>query len=90
MPEPVPEAYNWYKYSQTRGWYYFSENVTFNSERNQLSFTLVDGGLGDDDGEQNGMIVDPSGLGLAPAESASTNTGSGGGGSGGCFIDSLY
>ena len=46
------------------------------------------GGLGDDDGEQNGMIADPSGLGLTPAESTSTNSG-GGGGSGGCFIDSL-
>jgi hypothetical protein len=87
LPEPTPEAYKWYKYSQTRGWYDFSENVTFNSERNQLSFTLVDGGLGDDDGEQNGMIADPSGLGLTPAGSTSTN--SGGGGSGGCFIDSL-
>jgi hypothetical protein len=87
LPEPVPEAYKWYKYSQTLGWYDFSENVAFNSERNQLSFTLVDGGLGDDDGEKNGMISDPSGLGLAPAEPASINTG--GGGSGGCFIDSL-
>jgi len=89
LPESVPEAYGWYKHSRTQGWYDFSGNVTFNSERNQLSFTLVDGGLGDDDGEQNGIIVDPSGLGLAPANSASTNNGSGGG-SGGCFIESLF
>jgi hypothetical protein len=51
--------------------------------------TLVDGGTGDDDGQQNGMIADPSGLGVAPAASASTNTGSSGGGSGGCFISTL-
>jgi len=91
LPDPAPEGYKWYKYSSARGWYDFSANVSFNSERNQLSFTLVDGGTGDDDGERNGIIVDPSGLGLAPAASASTNTGSsgGGGGSGGCFIDTL-
>jgi uncharacterized protein YkwD len=90
LPESVPEGYKWYKYSQTQGWYDFSANVSLNSERNQLSITLVDGGTGDDDGEQNGIIVDPSGLGLAPADSASTDTGSsGGGGSGGCFIDTL-
>jgi hypothetical protein len=88
LPESVPEGYKWYKYSQTQGWYDFSANVSFNSERNQLSFILVDGGAGDDDGEQNGMIEDPSGLGLAPVDSASTDTGSGGG-SGGCFIDTM-
>jgi len=89
LPESVPEGYKWYKYSQTRGWYDFSANISFNSERNQLSFILVDGGTGDDDGEQNGIIEDPSGLGVAPANSVSTNTGSSGGGSGGCFIDNL-
>jgi hypothetical protein len=90
LPESVPEGYKWYKYSQTQGWYDFSANVSFNSERNQLSFILVDGGTGDDDGEQNGIIEDPSGLGVAPADSASTNSNSsGGGGSGGCFIDTL-
>jgi len=89
LPESAPEGFKWYKYSRTQGWYDFSDNVTFNSERNQLSFILVDGGLGDDDGEHNGIIADPSGLGLAPANSVSTNSGSGGGGSGGCFIDSL-
>ena len=89
LPESVPEDYKWYKYSQTEGWYDFSANVSFNSERNQLSLTLVDGGTGDDDGEENGIIVDPSGLGIAPADTGSTNTSSGGGGSSGCFIDTL-
>ncbi len=89
LSESVPQGYKWYKYSQNRGWYDYSANVSFNSERNQLSLTLVDGGTGDDDGEQNGMIEDPSGLGLAPADPVSTNTSSSGGGSGGCFIDAL-
>ncbi len=89
LPEPVAQGYKWYKYSPVRGWYDYSANVSFNSERNQLSFILVDGGTGDDDGEQNGIIGDPSGLGIAPANSVSTNTSSGGG-SGGCFIDALF
>jgi len=88
LPESVPEGYKWYKYSPAGGWYDFSQNVSLNSERNQLTLTLVDGGTGDDDGQQNGMIVDPSGLGAAPAAPVSTDTGSGGG-SGGCFVDTL-
>ena len=85
FPESVPQRYKWFKYSQTRGWYDYSANVSFNSERNQLSLVLVDGGTGDDDGEQNGIIEDPSGLGVAPAESDNSS----GGGSGGCFIGTL-
>ncbi|MGD8493147.1 MAG: CAP domain-containing protein [Desulfobacterales bacterium] len=85
LPEPVPQGYKWYKYSPSQGWYDYSANVTFNGDRTQLSITLVDGGTGDDDGEQNGIIDDPSGLGAAPAGSVSSD----GGGAGGCFIDTL-
>jgi hypothetical protein len=88
LPESVPQGYKWYKYSQNHGWYDYSANVSFNSERNQLSLTLVDGGTGDDDGEQNGMIEDPSGLGVAPADNDNDGNSSGGG-SGGCFIGTL-
>jgi hypothetical protein len=88
LSESVPQGYKWYKYSQNRGWHDYSANVSFNSERNQLSLTLVDGGTGDDDGEQNGMIEDPSGLGVAPADSDNDGNSSGGG-SGGCFIGTL-
>ncbi|MGD8943037.1 MAG: CAP domain-containing protein [Desulfobacterales bacterium] len=84
LPEPVPQGYKWYKYSPSQGWYDYSANVTFNGDRTQLSITLVDGGTGDDDGEQNGIIDDPSGLGAAPAGSVSS-----GGGAGGCFIGTL-
>ncbi len=84
LPEPMPQGYKWYKYSQSQGWYDYSENVALNVDRTQLSITLVDGGTGDDDGQQNGIIVDPSGLGAAPAGS-----GSSGGGGGGCFINTL-
>jgi hypothetical protein len=90
LPDPVPEGYKWYKYSQNQGWYDYSANVVLNGARTQLSITLVDGGTGDDDGQQNGIIVDPSGLGLAPAGSSSGSSGGGGGGGGGgCFIGTL-
>jgi hypothetical protein len=58
-----------------------------NGDRTQLRITLVDGGTGDDDGQQNGTIEDPSGLGLAPTGSSSS--GSSGGSAGGCFIGSI-
>ncbi len=90
LPEPVPEGYKWYKYSPDLGWYDYSANVSLNTERTQLALTLVDGGTGDDDGEQNGIIEDPSGLGSVPADTVSMDTGSSAGGSGGCFIDALF
>ena len=98
LPEPMPRGYKWYKYSQSQGWYDYSANVALKSDRTQLSITLVDGGRGDDDGQQNGIIEDPSGLGTAvsPAVSDSTadndtttTTSDGGGGGGGCFIGSM-
>jgi hypothetical protein len=87
LSESVPKGYKWYKYSQNRGWYDYSAHVSFNSERNQLSLTLVDGGKGDDDGEQNGIIEDPSGLGVEPADNDGNSRG---GGSGGCFIGAMF
>lgn len=91
LPEPMPQGYKWYKYSQSQGWYDYSSNVSLNGDRTRLSITLVDGGSGDDDGQQNGIIEDPSGLGTAgfPAVSGSTVSSGGGGGGGGCFIGTL-
>ena len=37
-----------------------------NDGDNVLTLTLTDGGLGDDDGECNGEIVEPGGLGQPP------------------------
>jgi hypothetical protein len=88
LPEPMPQGYKWYKYSQSKGWYDYSSNVSLNGDRTQLSLTLVDGGTGDDDGQQNGIIEDPSGLGTAGSATVSDQTVSSGGG-GGCFIGTL-
>ena len=88
LPEPMPQGYKWYKYSPKKGWYDYSSNVTISADGTQLNITMVDGGTGDDDGKQNGIIQDPSGLGLAPAGSSSDSSGSASGG-GSCFIGTL-
>jgi len=40
--------------------------VGSNDGNNVITITLVDGGLGDDDGLSNGVIVDPGGPGQPP------------------------
>jgi hypothetical protein len=85
LPEAAPAGYKWYKYSATHGWTDYSSHAVFSADRTRVTLTLVDGGIGDDDGVANGVIVDPSGLGTAPAPGAAGASGGGGGG-GGCFI----
>ncbi len=100
LPEPAPENYHWYKFNADAGtWTNYSEEIgengekgaVFNETRDQITITLVDGGMGDDDGIANGIIVDPSG----PAAASSTLAATGAIGSndfgasgGGCFIAS--
>jgi hypothetical protein len=86
LAAPAPEGYTWHKYSPTVGWYDYSDHAVFNAARDQVTITMVDGGIGDDDGVANGVIVDPSVLGAAstgggtPSARSDTNTLSG------CFI----
>ena len=83
LSTPVPDGYGWYKYSAANGWIDYSANAVFNATRDQVTLTLVDGGIGDADGVANGLIVDPSGTGSA---ASSGGGGGGSGGGGGCFI----
>jgi filamentous hemagglutinin family protein len=83
LPSPAPAGYKWFKYSSQNGWYDFSDHAVFNGDRTQVTLTLVDGGIGDDDGIANGVIKDPSGLGEGTAPSAASESGGGGGH---CFI----
>jgi hypothetical protein len=100
LASPAPPEYKWYKFNPfTNTWTDYSNTfvngvngAVFNSTRDQVTLTLVDGGPGDDGGLLDGKILDPSGLGTATASSVSSspaadsNTfGSGGGGST-CFI----
>ena len=50
----------WYKYDLINGWHDYSKNSTYN--RNSITLRLKDGGYGDIDGIENGVIIDPSGL----------------------------
>ncbi len=89
LANPAPDGYKWYKYGTNYGWYDFSDYAQFNDDRDQVTLTLTDGGIGDDDGVANGVILDPSGLGAAPTTpepTPSTTPSGGGGGGGGCFI----
>ena len=102
LASPAPPEHKWYKYNPfTRTWTDYSNTfingisgAVFNTTRDQVTLTLVDGGPGDDGGLLDGKILDPSGLGTPSSVSspfsgtgtAGSNTfGSGGGGSG-CFI----
>ncbi len=88
LPTPVPDGYGWYKYSAANGWTDYSANGVFNATRDQVTLTLVDGGIGDTDGVANGLIVDPSGLGTptTPEPTPTPAPNGGGGGGGGCSI----
>jgi hypothetical protein len=89
LTEPAPEGYTWYKYDTvTEEWTDYSAYAVFNTDRDQVTLTLTDGGIGDDDGVANGIIVDPSGLGTAPPAASALLNSVGGdwGAGGGCFI----
>jgi hypothetical protein len=82
LPAPAPPASRWFKYSARRGWYDFSDHAVFSENRTEVTLTLVDGGIGDDDGVANGTITDPSGLASGPEAPVPAANG----GSSGCFI----
>jgi len=92
LSQTVPEGANWYKYSMDDGWEIYPEQyVSISGDRRSITITLVDGGVGDDDGVVNGLIVDPSGLGTSSSSLGySTQISSGISSSdpiyGGCFI----
>jgi hypothetical protein len=91
LPAPVTPEHTWYKYTAAGGWTNYSGYAEFNATRDQVTLTLTDGGPGDDDGVVNGVIVDPSGPGVAPLSSSSSSqplsaTSADWGGGGGCFI----
>ena len=63
-----------------------AKGAVFNDARDQVTLTLVDGGIGDDDGVRNGVIEDPSGLGAGITSLGSIASNNFGAASG-CFID---
>lgn len=90
----VPKNAKLYKYTIENGWRPY-DNAVFAANRKSVTVALEDGGLGDEDGVENGVIVDPSGIAYQvdseiTSDSASVSTtDASAGGSGGttsCFI----
>ncbi len=97
LSSPAPDDYKWYKYGHkyndqtgqyetNESWYDYSQYAQFNGDRDQVTLTLVDGGVGDDDRQANGMILDDSGLGTASGDGGSGDDGGGGS----CFIGTAF
>jgi len=63
-----------------QGWQDYSDHVVeYDGTNKSVTIEVKDGGYGDADGVENGVIVDPSGPGVSTS----------GGGGGGCFISML-
>jgi hypothetical protein len=92
--EDFLEMARWYKYDSINGWQDYSDYATFDVGRKVVTLQLKDGSYGDADGTANGVIVDPSGLGIGqtmPESSPTptlelTPTSADEGYGGGCFI----
>jgi chitinase len=88
--EPAPKGGRWLKYDPMEAtWTDYTNRSDLSAGRQSVTLYLEDGGEGDADGSANGIIVDPSGLGVS---SASLDSGGGGGGIPGanaCFISAL-
>lgn len=92
--DQLPDHAGWYKYDVQNGWQDFSEHAVFTNTddgRTIVFLELKDGGFGDADGVENGVIIDPSGpefdrsvlsLDELTIEADQGDSGS----SGGCFI----
>lgn len=84
----------WFRHDDDTGWEDFSAHAVAGVEPDTMIVTLKDGGFGDSDGVENGIIVTTGGIDTAlaggdnPDDGIPDKTGSSGGGSsgGGCFI----
>jgi len=57
-------------------WLDYSEYAEFSSDRKKVYLTLKDGGFGDADGIENGIIVDPLAFGSDSDSNSSSGSGS--------------
>ena len=79
--EDIAGAKIFYMYDSINGWQDYTKHVIFNEDGRSVTVELKDGGHGDSDGVENGIIVDPGGVAGA-ASSGGLDSGAGGG----CFI----
>jgi len=89
---PAPDSAKWFKYDVSNGWIDYSKFSSFSSDRKSITITIKDGGYGDIDGIENGIIVDPSGYGYNDStndQNANSNPKDSESGGGGCFVSTL-
>ncbi len=84
----IPSESRYFMYNTLRGWWDYSNHVTFHADGKSITVETKDGGYGDSDGIENGVIVDPGGFGESGTSSGDTTPSVSGIGSsgGGCFI----
>jgi len=79
--EDISGTAYFYMYDCVNGWRDYTQYATFNPDGRSVTLELKDGGHGDSDGVENGIIVDPGGVTYSIA-------GLDAGVGGGCFISS--
>ena len=84
LSEPAPQTAKWYMYDEPNGWKMYP-HVAFSDDRMKVTIQLKDGDpdYGDTDGVANGIIIDPSGIGVEGIQQTNAERSS----SSGCFID---
>ena len=86
LSEPAPFDAVWYKYDPVNKiWQDYSEYTEFSDDRKSVYLTLIDGGFTDADGIENGVIIDPLGLGVSASPTPAVSS-AGSGSSSACFI----
>jgi len=100
FPDEQPWYYTWVKYNTIRKqWSNYGDHAVWDPTLKKLTITVVDGGIGDEDGEANWIVADPGGLGYYAADVVDTPTvisddlgtsrGDDSGTARGCFISAL-
>ena len=73
FPQDIPTTAEYWKYNASSGeWYQIP--MGSNDGDNIITITLQDGGMGDDDGVENGVISDPGAPGVLSAQPSAAST----------------
>ncbi|RJQ76859.1 MAG: hypothetical protein C4519_14185 [Desulfobacteraceae bacterium] len=87
--QPAPPDAKWFKFEPDEGWSDYA-NAVFSQDRKSVTLVLEDGGVGDQDGVRNGIIVDPSGLGYSTQSSEPSSYAPADAGGLSCFIAAAW
>ena len=89
---PINGDVQWYIYNAVNGWLNYSDHSRFSEDGMSIVLDLKDGGYGDVDGVENGVIVFTSGPGhvLSSSNIYAVSGQSPTTADGGCFIDALF